>query len=587
MPLFRRLLKYSRPYWWRMGIAIFATLGVAGLDGAIAYMVEPVLKKIFTQKDMAIFILLPLGIIAVFFVRGICRFTYEYFLGTAGQLAIQDIRDDLYRKNMTLSLSFFHKNRAGTLMSRVLNDVSAMQEGVANVITGVMREGVTALALLGVVFYRNWQLAILAFLAIPLTVYPARMIGKRIKRLSGQSLGKLGDISKILQETFSGIKVIKAFGLEPRVITEFNSVNREYYGFMRRTIKYTALSTPVMEVITSLGIAAVIWFGGTLVMRGSMTAPEFFSFIAAMVMLYTPVRKLLATYNVLQRSFGAAERVFEVLDEVPEISDLPDAMALDTVRGEVRFHNVSFSYQDECVLRDVTLEARKGEVVALVGPSGGGKTTLVSLISRFYDVSEGQVMIDGIDVRSIRIRDLLRQVSLVDQETTLFNDTVVNNIRYGRPDASDAQVEAVARAAFAHDFIMEMPEGYATCIGDRGVRLSGGQRQRICIARAILKDSPILILDEATSALDTESEQMVQQAINNLMANRTTFVIAHRLSTILHADKIVVLEKGRIAEQGSHQQLLERGGTYKKLYEMQFQPEERSVDRQQDDAHRD
>jgi subfamily B ATP-binding cassette protein MsbA len=569
-----------------MGIAIIATLGVAGLDGAIAYMVEPVLKKIFTQKDMAIFILLPLGIIAVFFVRGICRFTYEYFLSTAGQLAIQDIRDDLYRKNMTLSLSFFHKNRAGTLMSRVLNDVSAMQEGVANVITGVMREGVTALALLGVVFYRNWQLAILAFLAIPLTVYPARKIGKRIKRLSGQSLGKLGDISKILQETFSGIKVIKAFGLEPRVIADFNAVNREYYGFMRRTIKYTAVSTPVMEVITSFGIAAVIWFGGTLVMRGTMTAPEFFSFIAAMVMLYTPVRKLLTTYNVLQRSFGAAERVFEVMDEVPEISDRPDAIALGTVRGEVRFHNVSFSYQDECVLRNITLEARKGEVVALVGPSGGGKTTLVSLISRFYDVSEGQVMIDGIDVRSIRMRDLLRQVSLVDQETTLFNDTVANNIRYGRSDASDSEVEAVARAAFAHDFIVEMPEGYATCIGDRGVRLSGGQRQRICIARAILKDSPILILDEATSALDTESEQMVQQAINNLMANRTTFVIAHRLSTILHADTIVVLEKGEIAEQGSHQHLLERGGTYKKLYEMQFQPDERSVDREQGEASR-
>jgi ATP-binding cassette, subfamily B, bacterial MsbA len=581
MPLFRRLLKYSRPYWWRIGIAMIATLGVAGLDGAIAYMVEPVLKKIFTQKDMAIFLLLPLGIIAVFFVRGICRFTYEYFLGTAGQLAIQDIRGDLYRKNMTLSLSFFHKNRAGTLMSRVLNDVSAMQEGVANVITGVMREGVTALALLGVVFYRNWQLAILAFLAIPLTVYPARIIGKRIKRLSGQSLGKLGDISKILQETFSGVKVIKAFGLEPRVTEDFNAVNREYYGFMRRTIKYIAVSTPVMEVITSFGIAAVIWFGGALVMRGTMTAPEFFSFIAAMVMLYTPIRKLLATYNVLQRSFGAAERVFEILDEVPEISDRPDALPLGTVRGEVRFQEVSFSYQDECVLRNINLEARKGEVVALVGPSGGGKTTLVSLISRFYDVSDGRVLIDGIDVRSIRMRDLLRQISLVDQETTLFNDTVANNIRYGRTDATDEEVEAVARAAFAHDFIMEMPQGYSTCIGDRGVRLSGGQRQRICIARAILKDSPILILDEATSALDTESEQMVQQAINNLMANRTTFVIAHRLSTILHADKIVVLERGEIAEQGSHQQLLERGGLYKKLYEMQFQPEDRTTDREQ------
>ena len=566
----------------RMVIAIFATLGVAGLDGAIAYMVEPVLKKIFTQKDMTIFALLPLGIILLFLVRGICRFTYEYFLGTAGQLAIQSIRDDLYRKNMTLSLGFFHRHRSGSLMSRVLNDVNTMQEGVANVITGVMREGVTAIALLGVVFYRNWQLAILAFFAIPLTIYPARKIGKRIKRLSGKSLEKLGDISKILQETFSGIKVIKAFGLEPRVVAEFGAVNREFYGFVRRTIKYTSLSTPVMEVITSLGIAAVIWFGGTLVMRGAMTAPEFFSFIAAMVMLYTPVRKLLSSYNILQRSLGAAERVFEILDEAPEISDRPDAAPLGMARGEVRFEEVSFSYQDEYVLRNVNLEARKGEVLALVGPSGSGKTTLVSLITRFYDVSEGKVMIDGIDVRSIRMRDLLRQISLVDQETTLFNDTVANNIRFGRPEASDEEVEAVARAAFAHDFIMEMPLGYETCIGDRGVRLSGGQRQRICIARAILKDSPILILDEATSALDTESEQMVQQAINNLMANRTTFVIAHRLSTILHADKIVVLEKGEIVEQGTHQQLLEAGGTYKKLYEMQFSAEQRHDTGEQD-----
>ncbi|MDD3294068.1 MAG: ABC transporter transmembrane domain-containing protein [Geobacteraceae bacterium] len=582
MPLFQRLLNYSRPHWWRIAIAIVATLGVAGLDGAIAYMVEPVLKKIFTQKDMTIFVLLPLGIILLFLVRGICRFTYEYFLGTAGQLAIQSIRDDLYRKNMTLSLGFFHRHRSGSLMSHVLNDVTTMQEGVANVITGVMREGVTAIALLGVVFYRNWQLAVVAFIAIPLTIYPARKIGKRIKRLSGQSLEKLGDISKILQETFSGIKVIKAFGLEPKVVAEFGAVNREFYGFMRRTIKYTSLSTPVMEVITSLGVAAVIWFGGTLVMRGAMTAPEFFSFIAAMVMLYAPVRKLLTSYNVLQRSLGAAERIFEILDEKPEISDRPDSIALGTARGEVRFEDVSFSYQDEYVLRNVNLEARMGEVVALVGPSGGGKTTLVSLISRFYDVSDGRVLIDGIDVRSIRMRDLLRQISLVDQETTLFNDTVANNIRFGGPEASDEEVETVARAAFAHDFIMEMPLGYETCIGDRGVRLSGGQRQRICIARAILKDSPILILDEATSALDTESEQMVQQAINNLMANRTTFVIAHRLSTILHADKIVVLEKGEIVQQGTHQQLLKAGGTYKKLYEMQFAVEQRHDTGEQD-----
>jgi subfamily B ATP-binding cassette protein MsbA len=325
-----------------------------------------------------------------------------------------------------------------------------------------------------------------------------------------------------------------------------------------------------MEVITSFGIAAVIWFGGGLVMHGKMTAPEFFSFIAAMVLLYNPVRKLLASYNVLQRSFGAAERVFAILDEEPEIQDRSDALVLERARGDVEFNNVSFCYNEDYVLRDIDLSVKKGEVIAFVGPSGGGKTTLVSLLPRFYDVTAGSVSIDGMDVRNIKLKNLLNQIALVDQETILFNDTIANNIRYGKPDAGQDEVEAAARAAFADDFIREMPEGYETNIGDRGVRLSGGQRQRICIARAILKDAPILILDEATSALDTESEQMVQSALNNLMANRTTFVIAHRLSTILHADKIVVIDKGEIIESGNHRELLVHGGLYKKLYGMQF-----------------
>ncbi|MEI8355589.1 MAG: lipid A export permease/ATP-binding protein MsbA [Deltaproteobacteria bacterium] len=571
MGSFKRLILYSKPFWWRFVISIFATLGIAGTDGAIAYMVKPVLEKMFSQKDAIIFLLLPVGVVSIYIFRGLCRFTSEYFIATGGQLAIQNIREELYRKNMSMSMRFFNNNPTGSLMSRILTDVSVMQEGVATIVIGLFRDSFTAIGLLGVVFYRNWQLALICFLAIPMTLYPARTIGKRIKKLSSQSLGKIGDISKILQETFSGVKVIKAFGLEQREVNRFVKTNSEFYQITRKAIKYAALSSPVMDLITSIGIAAVIWFGGSMVMHGRMNTFEFFSFMTAMFMLYSPVKKLLSTYNVFQRSFGAAVRVFAMLDETPEIVDHPDAVGLGIALGDVEFKEVSFRYNKENVLNNVTLSVTKGEVVALVGPSGGGKTTLVSLVPRFYDVSSGSISIDGIDIRNIKLNDLLNQIALVDQETILFNDTIANNIRYGKSDATSAEVEAAALAAFAHDFIVELPEGYDTNIGDRGVRLSGGQRQRLCIARAILKNAPILILDEATSALDTESEQMVQKALTNLMLNRTTFVIAHRLSTILHADKIVVIDKGEIVEMGSHKGLLEYGGLYQKLYSMQFE----------------
>lgn len=570
MGSFKRVLKYSQPYWRRIFLSVLASLGVGGMDGAFAYMVEPLLKKIFTEKDMTIFMLLPFAIILIFILRGACRYINDYFIRTAGQLAIQDIRKLIYKNMLGLSLRFYNNNPTGVLMSRVINDVAVMQEGVANVITGLFRDGFGAIFLLGVIFYRNWQLAIIAFLVIPVTVYPAQKIGGKIKKLSGHSLGKIGDISSIIQQTFSGIKVVKAFGLENVENSKFELHNRSYYAYLRRSIKYESLSAPIMEMITSFGIAAVIWFGGTQVLHGKMTAAEFFSFIAAMVLVYNPVKRLINSYNSIQRSLGAADRVFSIIDERTEIIDAPHAKDIEKVNGDVEFRGVWFRYIGEDVLKDISITARKGEVIALVGPSGGGKTTLVSLIPRFYDVTSGEILLDGNDIRGIRLKELMKQIALVDQETILFNDTITNNIRYGKPHADDSEVTNAARAAFAHDFIMTLPEGYETNIGDRGVRLSGGQRQRICIARAILKDAPILILDEATSALDTESEQMVQKALTNLMLNRTTFVIAHRLSTILHADKIVVIDKGEIVEMGSHQELLEHEGLYQKLYSMQF-----------------
>ncbi len=571
MDSFKRILQYSRPYWWRIAIAAIASIGVGAMDGAFAYLVEPVLKKIFSGKDLAIFTLLPFGIVILFLLRGLCRYTNDYFIRTAGQLAVQDVRNEIYRRNLRLGLGFFARHPTGVLMSRVLSDVGVMQDGVASIITGLFRDGISAISLLCVIFYRNWLLALICFVVIPLTVYPAQKIGKRIKNLAKQGQGKMGDLAAILQETFSGVKVIKAFGLEDREVAKFTSGNREYYNFSRKSIKYEALSTPIMEFITSFGIAAVIWFGGSSVIQGRMSASEFFSFITAMVLVFNPIKKLMNSYNVLQRSVGAAERVFEIIDEKPEIVDRQDALILEKARGEVEFRGVSFCYNDEYVLKNINLNASRGEVVALVGPSGGGKTTLVSLLSRFYDPKDGEVLLDGYDLRSLSLKSLLQHIALVDQETILFNDTIANNIRYGKSKASDVEVEEAARAAFAHEFIQEMPDGYATNIGDRGVRLSGGQRQRICIARAILKNAPVLILDEATSALDTESEQMVQNALNNLMANRTTFVIAHRLSTILHADTIVVLDKGEIVERGSHEALLATGGLYRRLYDMQFQ----------------
>ncbi len=571
MKVFIRLIQYIKPYLWRVVVAALAAICVGATDGGVAYLIGPVLKRISTEKDLAIFYLLPIGIFVLFLVRGICRFTNDYFIGTAGQLAVQDVRNEIYRRNLRLSLGFFHRETTGGLMSRVMSDVSVMQDGVANIVSGLFRDGISAISLLGVVFYRNWQLAIIAVVVIPLTVYPAQKIGRRIKHLARQGQEKLGGIAGVLQETFSGIKVIKAFGLEQRVAEKFQVINLEFYHYIRRSIKYAALSTPTMELITSIGVAAVIWVGGAKVMRGEMDSAEFLSFVVAMGMMYNPVKKLIGVYNVIQRCAGASERVFEIIDAEPEIVEAAEPVSLERARGEVQFRNVSFTYGEEPVLSNISVTARQGEVVALVGPSGAGKTTMASLILRFYDVTSGELLIDGIDIRKLRHADLLRQIALVDQETMLFNETIANNIRYGKPDATDAEVEAAARAAFAHNFITEMPAGYGTNIGDRGVRLSGGQRQRICIARAIMKNAPILILDEATSALDTESEQMVQKALNNLMANRTTFVIAHRLSTILHADKITVLENGSIVETGRHDALLARGGVYKKLYDMQFQ----------------
>lgn len=571
-----RIVKYSKPYWLRIVVAIIASATLGAMDGAFAYLVEPLLKKIFATKDLTIFTLLPFGVILLFILRAGGRFLNDYYLRTAGELAVRDVRNDIYKSSIVLDLKYYNTNTTGGMMSRVISDVGGMQNGISNVITNIFRDGISAVSLLGVLFYRNWMLAFIAFIVIPISAYSAKIIGKRIKRLANEGQLKMADLASHLQETFSGIKVIKAFGLEERSLEHFQKVAEEFYELIRKSIKYNSISAPTTEMITSLGIAAVIWAGGSMVLKGIMTSTEFFSFITAMILMYKPLKSLNGGYNNVQSSLGAAIRVFEIIDKRPEIADAPEAGSLEISQGVIEFQDVSFRYNDEYVLQNVSLRAERKQIIALVGPSGGGKTTLVSLIPRFYDVTEGSIIIDGYDIRSVTKQSLVHQIALVDQETTLFNDTLANNIRYGKFDATDEEVVNAAKDAFAHEFISQMPDGYNTRIGDRGVRLSGGQRQRICIARALLKNAPILILDEATSALDTESEKMVQMALDNLMVNRTTFVIAHRLSTVLHADQIIVLENGFIVEQGSHDDLIKNSGLYSRLHSLQFS--ERTVD---------
>lgn len=550
---------------------MLASLGVAGTDALIAYLVKPFVDELIVAGNMEMAKWIPLAIIALAGLKGGSRYVQQYNIRTAGQAAIQDIRDQLYSHTVALSMRFFSDNSTGSLMSRILNDVNVVQAALSDVLVIVLRESTSLIALTCYAFYADWKMALMAFVVIPAAAWPASAIGKKIKKFSRRGQGAMGNVTMSLEQTFSGIKVIKSFGTEELEDKRFKQENASFFRFIRKTFRYDAVSSPVIELLTSFGVAAVLWYGFNRIIAEEMTKGELFSILTAILLMYTPLKRLTRVNNIIQQAMGAGERVFEILDQKAEILDAPDAIDLPPSQGRVCFDRVDFSYDTEPVLKDFSAEVKPGEVIALVGPSGAGKSTIINLLNRFYDPQAGRILIDGCDIREVTQKSLHENLALVDQETFLFNDTILNNIRYGCPNADPQQAEQAAHLAYADGFIRQLPKGYDTLIGDRGVRLSGGQRQRICIARAILRDAPILMLDEATSALDTESETMVQHALGNLMKNRTTFVIAHRLSTVMHADRILVLENGELKESGSHAQLLEQNGLYKRLYDLQFQ----------------
>jgi subfamily B ATP-binding cassette protein MsbA len=573
--LYKRLLFYVKPYWGLIVVSLLLALLVSGADGAIAWMVKPIMDDIFVNKNQELLKLIPVALLVLYFVKGLSRFGQSYLMRLVGQRVIMQLRNELYEHIQYMSLSFFHRVPSAVLMARITNDVNKLARISSQVIASFFRQIFTVIALLIVVFYREWRLASIYFLVLPVVVWPMKKVGQRLRKISRRDQEKLAELNTILQESFTGTKIVKAFGMEEYENQRFGRENRKLYKIKMKGVAADELLSPLMEFLGAIGLAIVIWYGGMQVIRGNTTPGTFFSFLAAVAMLYSPIRKLGKMHNVFQDSMAATERVFEVLDTPQEIADKESAIELPPFNRCVEFQGVYFSYDgQQPVLKDINLKVNQGQVVALVGLSGAGKSTLVDLIPRFYDVTAGSLRIDGVDVRDVKLASLRSQIGIVTQETILFNDTLAGNIAYGRQDATLEEIIQAAKSAYAHQFITEMPQGYDTMIGERGVKLSGGQRKRITIARAILKDPRILILDEATSELDSESERLVQQALEELMRGRTTLVIAHRLSTIIHADLIVVIDEGRIVQMGKHQELLEMGGVYQRLYELQFREQE-------------
>jgi subfamily B ATP-binding cassette protein MsbA len=570
MNIYRRMYLLLKLHWHRMALAVACMLGVAACTAASAYLIKPVLDEIFIDKKAEMLKILPLVVLLIFLVKSLCAWGQGYLMSYVGNKIVVDLRQQLYDHLQKLSLSFFDRTPTGILMSRITNDVSQIQVAVKDCVTGMIRDALSVVGLVGVVFYRDWQLAIIAVIILPFAFFPIVKFGQRLRAISTKSLEAMGDISVILHETIGGNRIVKAFCMEDYEKKRFAKENMRSFDYSMKSASVNSLSPPLMEFFGGIGIVAIIWYGGYSVISGVSTPGNFFSFLAALILLYEPVKRMSGMNNTLQQGIAAAYRVYEILDTPSEIVDKPGAHLLAPISRYIEFQNVSFHYGDDPVLKDVGFRVGAGEVVAIVGVSGAGKTTLVNLIPRFYEVTEGAILVDGVDIREVTIASLRAQIGMVTQQTILFNDTVRNNIAYGDIRKSEKEVIDAARAANALDFIGKLPQGLDTVIGEQGVLLSGGERQRLCIARALLKNAPILILDEATSSLDSESELEVQKALENLMTGRTTLVIAHRLSTIKNADRIIALADGNVVEEGRHDDLLKTDSEYRRLYELQF-----------------
>ncbi len=593
-----RLLRYIRPYSGRLAVAavLLAVVGLA--EGLTALMITPAVDRVlnpattdptlplvklpfrseplllnsfFPHRIHYVWTIFSISLVVLFVGKALAEFFGSLLVQYVGHAAVTDLRNEVYGKIIHQPIAFFQHHPTGRLMSAVINDVERVRSALSEWLADFYRQAFTMLFLVIVLLLINWKMALGSALLIPLVVWPVGKLGRRIRRSVEKSQSRLAELSQILQETVSGNRVVKAFAMENFEIQKFRAMARRLLRENMRWISAYLLTSPLMELLGAVVFVMVLLYARDQIRVRVMTLGAFFSFVYALFKVYEPVKRMGIIYQQFQQAIGASTQVFAFLVLEQEVSEVPGAKVLPPFSREVEFDNVSFAYDSETpILRNINLTARAGEVVAIVGSSGAGKTTLVNLLPRFYAATSGAVRIDGCDVRDVTLRSLREQIAIVTQETILFNDTVWNNICYGCPEMPQERVYAAARAALAHDFVLELPQGYQTVLGDRGQRLSGGQRQRLAIARALLKDSPVLILDEATSELDSESEMLVQRALANLMVGRTVFVIAHRLSTIRRADRIVVLEDGTIRESGTHQELLTRGGLYARLYELQF-----------------